>query len=114
MPDFRGENIFVLQPNDADVPLGFEFEPCSTATANDGSIPFSTSVVSAVVTAHKDDGTDVTATMISAGTTVLDNVVSIRVNWPGAVGRYHVVFVLTLDDASEKEFDFNRFVARDV
>lgn len=114
MPDFRGENIFILQPNDANVPLGFEFEPCTSNTANDGSIPYNTNVASVVVTAHRDDGTDVTATMISPTPSVLDNIVSMRINWPGAVGRYHVVMVLTLDDGSKKEFDFNRFVARDV
>jgi hypothetical protein len=114
MPDFRGDIIFVLQPNDANVPMGFKFEPASTETTNDGSLPYNTSVSSVVVTAHKDDGTDVTDTMISPTPTVADNIVSMRINWPGAVGRYHVRMILTLDDSSVKEFDFNRFVARDV
>ncbi len=113
MPDFRGNNTFIVQPLDVAVPLGFKFEPASTAIANDGSIPFQTGVVSAVVTAEKDDGTDVTSTMINGTPTVLDDVVNVRIDWPGSVGRFHVKLVLTLDDASEKEFDFNRFVGRD-
>jgi hypothetical protein len=113
MPDFRGVNTFIVQPNDVNVPLGFKFEPASTAILNDGSIPFQTSVVSAVVTAEKDDGTDVTDTMISPTPIVLDDTVNVRINWPGAAGRYHMKFVLTLDDGADKEFDFNRFVGRD-
>lgn len=113
MPDFRGSNTFVVQPLDVAVPLGFKFAPASTEDTNDGSLPFQTSVVSAVVTAEKDDGTDVTSTMINGTPTVLNDVVNVRIDWPGAVGRYHMKMVLTLDDASEKEFDFNRFVGRD-
>ncbi len=113
MPDFRGSNTFIVQPLDVAVPLGFKFEPASTAITNDGSIPFSTDVISAVVTAEKDDGTDVTSTMINGVPTVSENVVLVRIDWPGSVGRFHMKFVLTLSDASEKEFDFNRFVGRD-
>ncbi|MGD9381500.1 MAG: hypothetical protein PVI03_03570 [Candidatus Thorarchaeota archaeon] len=114
MPDFRGENIYIIQPNDSNVPFGFRFTPASAPFVNDGNIPYNTSVASVAVTAHKDDGTDVSSTMIGTpAPSVLDNIVAVRINWPGAVGRYHLVIVATLDDGSKKEFDFNRYVARD-
>lgn len=114
MPEFRGENIFILRPNDTYLPFGFKFEPCSAEDVNDGSIPFNTDIVDAVIAAYKDDGTDVTATMITGSPTIVENRVSTRVNWPGAVGRYYLSILVTLDDGADKEFYFTRFVARTV
>jgi hypothetical protein len=114
MPDFRGENKFVLQPGDSNVPFRFKFEPCSAEDVNDGSLPYNTSIASVVVTAFDSDGTDVTSTMIANTPSVLNDIVYFRVNYPGAAGRYTVEIVATLDDGADKEFNFNRFVAKDL
>jgi hypothetical protein len=52
--------------------------------------------------------------MIANTPSVLNDIVYFRVNYPGAAGRYTVEIVATLDDGADKEFNFNRFVAKDL
>lgn len=114
MPSFTGTASIILQPGDADVPYSFKFTICSSATANDGSIPFGRTISSAAVTAHTAAGTDATSELIESST-LSDTTVTIELDYPSTTGtgKYHIKFVLTLDNAAKMEFDFNRIYARD-
>jgi len=114
MPNFKTKGNIILQPNDDGLVHQFEVTVSSSATANDGMIGFGRSVSSVVITAHKDDGTSETDMLGSDSET--DNVISLPLSYPttNGAGKYHIVFVCTLDDASVKELDFNRVIARDL
>jgi len=110
---FQGVDKIVLQPGSATVPYTFTFAACSSATANDGSIPFGTTISTAVVKAFDEAGTDSTAAMISAQSLV-SPVVTVSLKWPTAAGRYSLEFVLTLSTSAVLEFDFTRVYAEDT
>ena len=112
MPDFKGNDEIVLQPNDADLSYQFKVTVSTSATANDGKIGFGRSVSSVVVSAHKDDDTAETG---MPGTATLNaNVITLPLTYPtGGEGRYHIRFICNLDDSSVKELDFNRVRAID-
>ncbi len=112
MPDFIEQGDIVIQPGDVKVPYAFNLPACSSATANDGAIPYGTNINSVVVTAHKSDGTAATDLVDSSSDAA--NVVTVKLTYPStAVGTYHLTFVCTLDTASiVVEFDFNRVKVR--
>ena len=116
MPDFKEVQDIILQPLDVEAPYSFSIPACTSATANDGGIPYDTTIASVVVTAHKQsDGSDVSSEIVDSSS-VSDNIVSVALNYPSTsgVGTYHLRFALTLDnsDASVIEKDFNRVKAR--
>lgn len=115
MPDFQGTDQITVQPGDEQVPYTFTFTVCSSATANDGAIPFGTTVDSVVVSATMADGTADAELVDSSSESA--NVVTVKLTYPSTNGngRYHLKFLITLDnvDASVIEFDFNRVVVED-
>ena len=104
-----------IQPNDYNVPYKFCFNPCSTPTANDGSIPFATRISSHTVTAHTGSGTNATSDLIS-NSLLDDNSITVYLKYPSVhgVGTYHLTFVITLDSAAIMEFDYNHVVVTNV
>ena len=110
---FQSVKTITIQPGSATVPYTFTFAACSSATANDGSIPFGTTISSAIVKAFDETGTDSTAALISAQS-VASPVVTVSLKWPTAAGRYSLEFVLTLSTAAVMEFDFTRVYAEDT
>ena len=110
------QKTITLQPNDTKVPHTFTFSVCSSATANDGFLPYGTNIASVVVTAYNSSGTAVTATMVSGTPSVASNIVTTKLNYPGASGAYKLTMVATLDngDATEIEADFTRVIAKDI
>ena len=114
MPDFLGDNLIILQPGDLKDEQ-FTFSVCSSATANDGMLPYSTLISTAVVTCHDEWGTANTEIVVAQSTS-LGTVVEVRLDYPilAGPGNYHLEFNLTLDDGQTLEFDFNRIYAKDV
>ena len=113
MPDFIEQGDIVVQPGDVKVPYAFNLPACSSATANDGAIPYGTHIDSVAVTAHKADGTAATGLVFSSSEA--SDVVTVLLTYPStAAGTYHLKFVCTLDTGSAViEFDFNRVKVRD-
>jgi len=111
MPDFKGSERIVLRPNDNYVPYIYEFEPCSTASLNDGAIPYGTNIASIQVTAVDEDDTDATAEMIK-GASLSSNVVTVYMKYPATLknGIYDLTFSATLDNSVRTRLDneFNR------
>ena len=113
MSSFKTKGNIILEPNDSGLVHQFEVTVSSSATSNDGSIGVGRSVSSVTVSAHKDNG-DVETGMLGSATESA-NIISLPLTYPtGGVGKYHIVFLLTLDNASVKEIQFNRVVAVDL
>ena len=110
--DFKGVKDIMLQSSDSSVPYDFVFSPCSSATANDGSLPNGTSVSTVVVSAYKKD-TNVVNTQIVTSSSVSSNTVTANLSFPSVAGTgwYGLTFVVTLDTGAIMEFDFNRIHA---
>lgn len=110
---FKGTKVIRLQPGTTKAPYQFTFEVNSSLTANDGAIPYGTTITSAAVKAFDEAGTDATAELINS-TTNTDTVVKVLLKYPTDAGRYSLEIVLTLTDTSTEEFDFTRIYAEDV
>lgn len=114
-PDFWGDDIVILQPLDRAVPYNFEFTVNSSAIANDGALPYQTTITDYAVTAHKaTSGVDVSAELIaSLGRS--DFIITVKLSYPPTHGngKYHLTFTITLSNAAVMEFDFNRIYCRD-
>jgi hypothetical protein len=110
--NFQGSADIELQANEIKVPYSFTFTVCSSATANDGHLPYGTNIASVVVYPYTVAGVAAPA-LISGTPTVMSNVVTVKLNWPGTAGTYKLTFVATLDnaDATKIETDFKRIQA---
>lgn len=113
MPNFKTSGEISLQPNDN---MGYSFTVTvgSSATANDGFIPYGTTVSSVVVIAYDKDDVNVTSELIFGTPSVSQNVVSMQLKYPttSGDGRYKLTMILTLDNGDVKEADFDRVYAR--
>jgi len=112
---FQGFDSITIQPGTDAAVYTFTFAICSSATANDGSIPFGDTISDEAVKAFDEDGSDVTGEIVdtsSSSTTV----VTVALNYPSTsgAGRYSLEFVLTLASGAKMEFDFSRLYARDI
>jgi len=112
---FQGFDSITIQPGTDAAVYTFTFAICSSATANDGSIPFGDTISDEAVKAFDEDGSDVTGEIVdtsSSSTTV----VTVALNYPSTsgAGRYSLEFVLALASGAKMEFDFSRLYARDI
>ena len=112
---FQGTADIILQPGSSSVPYTFTFAAASSATANDGSIPYGTTISSAAVKAFDTAGTDVTTQMV-ASDSLATPVVTVNLKYPttSGDGKYSLEFVLTLSSGAKMEFDFTRVFAKDI
>ena len=112
---FQGVGDIILQPGSATVPYTFTFAACSSATANDGSIPYNTTISTAIIKVFDEAGVDKT-TEIIAGETNTALVLSISLKYPSTAGagRYSIEMLVTLDSSAVMEFDFTRLYAEDI
>jgi len=116
---FQGTDEISVQPKDSAVPYSFTFPACSSAIANDGAIPYGTTIASAEVSATKlDNGKNGTTALIDASSVNGDYEVIVSLNWPSGTGlgagKYKLTFLLTLSTGAIKEFDFLRVVAENI
>lgn len=112
---FQGVENIILQPGSATVPYTFTFEAASSATANDGSIPYNTTISGADVKAFDEMGTDRTSELIASESNTA-TVVTINLKYPATTGtgRYSLEILLTLSSGAVMEFDFTRIYAEDI
>jgi len=67
MDDFKGYRYTTLEPGDQNVPLRAKFAACSVSTANDGAVPYGSTLANCTAFAHfGDDTTYNGSTMIQA------------------------------------------------
>ena len=113
MPDlFLTKGKILLQPGSDAVPYFFTFPAATSQEANDGSIPYGTTISSKAITAFDADGNDVTSEII-VSTSLSTPVVTVRFKYPATTGdgRYSIEFLLTLSTGAVMEFDFTRIFA---
>jgi len=96
-------DIFKLFPGDSSVPLQVQVTTKSSATTNDGFIPYGTSVSSVTGKIYKlEDNTDVTTDIMEGSPTESDNIITTYLNYPttNGVGNYSLVLIITLNTGS--------------
>ena len=110
--NFQGTDQILLQPFSNDVPYSFAFAACSSAIANDGSLPYGTTISSHAVVAKDAAGTVCTDELIES-TSESDDTVTVNLDYPSdtGAGRYSLVFQLTLSSGVKLEFEFTRIKA---
>ena len=115
MDSFTGSDRIILQPGSDAVPYTFTFSVASSATANDGSIPYGTTISSVAVKAFDEGGTDRTTEIVDSSS-VSSPTVSVALNYPSTTGagRYSLEIVCTLSSTAVMEFDFLRVFAEDI
>lgn len=116
---FKGTGHIELQPGDVNYPVSFRFVAASASTANDGSMPYG-STVQSVVSSIKDDGKGIDATTsLIASSALSGNTVTVYLNHSSDVadGDYTLTAKMTFALSGStrlftREFDFRRIKLR--
>lgn len=99
--DFEGSGNIILHPGDTKKLYGFVFMANSDESANDGFLPFNTTIDSATIIGYNQknvaNNTLVDNFLISGN----GNVIMVWLNYPGVAGYYKIVFSLTLNNLSK-------------
>ena len=120
MDSFEGSHYVTLQPGDTNVPIRFRFKPCSASTANDGSIPYGSSLHNKTLKVHAARSTALsTAAIVSVSQT--SNTLVAYLTWTTelARGKYHLRATVTCalggstGTVMKRQFDFNRLYIKD-
>ena len=113
MSEFDVGNI-VLQLDD-EIPFTFLFPVATTATKNDGCLPFGTVINSVIVKVIDEDLEDGTIDFIDTSPTLAGEKVTVKLKYPGTGkdGRYKITFYLTLSNGS-RQFDFRNLYVRTI
>ena len=121
---FQGTDSITLQPGDINVPVYLRLVACSASTKNDGSMPYGSTVISAVVNIHRGaGGADATTYLVDSSTEIANTIIayltydSNSTGW-GENGLYNLTATVTMDlDGAAfnmtREYDLNRIYVRD-
>jgi len=120
---FQGTDYITIQPRTSDVPYHFKVTAASASTANDGQLPFNSSMISYTISAHRQDGsTSYGSSDLVSASSLIGNTMMVRLSYSTALtcpAIYHLRFRVcaTLDNTTDnpmyKEIDFNRIQVRD-
>ncbi len=121
MPDFEGTKAIILQPGDIAVPRQWEFTVCSGSTTNDGALPFEYSIDSVATTIHREDGTNLTTSILSTSSCT-GNILTTWLTYTTVSpvpGKHHMKFTAVINNPTgtteyTEEFDFNRLILKDI
>lgn len=116
MDNFRGNLHITLEPGDVNVPLRAHFPPASASTANDGAIPYGSTLANCTAYAHLGDDTAYDGTtMMIAAVEVSSNIAVAYLTWTSDLvsGMYHITwkpqFALTgTTRLMTRQFDYDR------
>jgi hypothetical protein len=111
---FRPSGSITVQPGDQGLPFSFVFEACSSELANDGALPYGTTIENASVTAVRSDGEDATSDLVQS-VDHSDETVVVTLRYPPnlGAGTYRLTFLMALSSGAVLEADFARVVAAD-
>jgi hypothetical protein len=115
MSDFKTNGRITLRPEDIKG-KSYTITTSTSATANDGFIPYGTTVDSVVTVAYDKDDEIVTTDLITGTPTVSDNVINVQYKYPviNLNGQYKIVFTLTLDNSDVYTAIFPRVYAESL
>lgn len=109
---FSTTATIVLQPGSFAVPFSFIVSPASTEDANDGSIPYASTISSVAVKTFDSQGTDVTTEMVvSSSNTTTKVTVGLKYPATSGNGEYRLEILATLDTGAVMQFDFTKITA---
>ena len=93
----EGHEVIQLRPGDK-ITYEYDASPASSAVANDGAIPYGTTVSSVAVIAFKGD-VDATSDLIQQSSES-SNIVQVQLKYPATNGggKYQLRFAITLDN----------------
>jgi hypothetical protein len=107
--DFKESKRITLRVDDTNIPYTFQFPICSSATANDGAVPYGLTIASHTVKGHLSTTPAVDASTALINTSILSGTtVTVKLKYPVVAGIYHLVFKLTFSDASVKDYVFEK------
>jgi len=113
MSDFKTVGDIKLRSGD-EISYTFKITSCSTATANDGFLPYGRTISDVTVVAYNTDGTAVTSALIEGTPSLVSNTVTCVLKYPVTDGRYTLKFSLLLDNSETKDAYFKRVRAESV
>ena len=110
MSDVIGHERITLRPGDQ-ITYNFYAPPCTSAIANDGAIPFGTTVSTADVKGYKA-GVDKSTELI-AQSSVSNNIVQVQLKFPATTGagKYQLRFALTLSNGEKLNLRYDEIYA---
>ena len=116
---FKTTNKIHLQPNDTKYAATFKFPIASSATNNDGTIPFGTTISSVLVTGWYGS-TEVSDLIYGTPTTTSDTV-TVNLNYPTTTMsditrtvNMSLRFILTLSSSATLEADFKNITIGNI
>lgn len=114
MPDFTASARVYLEPGAEKVPVSCAFVACTTAAANDGSLPYGTTIASATVEVLDTTG-DAVADILDAGSVAVSGgglLVSFTLSYPttSPAGLYAWRVLATLSTGAKVAFEGQRIV----
>lgn len=114
MPAFKGTKKITIQPGTVSVSYRFHCTTASSITANDGALPFGTTISSVSVSAKTNEG--ITDTELIGLVTLTESDIDLTLSYPttNGAGRYSLTFILTMDNGSKIELDYNRVKVTDL
>jgi len=97
MADVEGHEVIQLRPGDK-ITYEYDASPASSATANDGAIPYGTNIASIAVTGFKGD-VDASSDLIQQSG-FSGNIVQVQLKYPATNkgGKYQLRIAITLDN----------------
>jgi len=114
MSDFEGTDIIQLQPSDKDIDFLFELPKCTGVTANDGALPYGSTITDATVKAYDESGTEKTAELV-VSTGIDGQYINVRLQYPtSGNGRYTLTFIITINTGGIFEFVFTRVYVTEI
>ena len=117
----KGTNYVEIQPGSSNVPVALRFKAASASTANDGSIPYGSTLISATWKYYPPDKTTAsTSDLITDNNRVSSNIAYTYLTWSSdlAKGLYKLTCTATFSLSGistdlQREFDVNRIWVKD-
>ena len=110
---FTGHTPITIQPRDLHQEHIFNITICSSKTANDGYIPYDTTVSGVTITALTSSGTIDTELVYTYSASGQEITALLDYPETNGDGRYKLRFDLELDSNEVREIDFNRITCKD-
>ena len=117
---FKGTGRTDIQPGTVNKPVYMRLKAASASTKNDGSMPFGSTVISSILTAHHGrSGVDYTSDLIASATESGNTIIAyLSYSSDMPRGTYHLTATVTmsLSGASttfSQQFDLNRIENKD-
>lgn len=114
MPQFKQGGSVNIKPNSI-LTRRFAINPSTTATSNNGYIPYGSNVSAVDLIVYDKDDVDVTSEIINEVPALMNNIVTVVFKYPAEsqTGRYLANFNITIDNGDTDTLQFHRIYVTD-